>query len=104
MLLYFAQLYFLEPRTNHAVLAVGYGNDNGTSFWLLKNSWGHLWGDNGYITIASTRDVCGVTSGSLIAVKKSKDIVEFPFKRLKKIEWKEKQDFRTKEMEPLPFR
>lgn len=41
---------------NHGVLAVGW-TDNGD--WIIKNSWGTSWGQQGYITI-KTGDTCGV--------------------------------------------
>ncbi|WZZ39792.1 hypothetical protein YC2023_036051 [Brassica napus] len=37
---------------NHAATIVGYGtSQDGTKYWLAKNSWGETWGENGYIRI-----------------------------------------------------
>ncbi|XP_072966889.1 senescence-specific cysteine protease SAG39-like [Typha angustifolia] len=50
---------------NHGVTVVGYGIDSErTKYWIVKNSWGKGWGDNGYILmqkdIAAPEGLCGI--------------------------------------------
>ena len=45
----------------HAVTVVGYGvEQDGTSYWLLKNSWGETWGEGGYMKLERGTGACGV--------------------------------------------
>jgi|Transcript_28112 cathepsin L len=54
-----------DTVVNHAVLAVGYGHDSssGKDYWLVRNSWGGSWGENGYLRIErhmQDRAYCGI--------------------------------------------
>jgi cathepsin L len=47
---------------NHVVVLVGYGTDETLGdFWLIRNSWGTGYGENGYIRLARESEVvCGI--------------------------------------------
>jgi len=48
---------------DHAMLVVGYGTDaSAGGYWIVKNSWGSGWGENGYIRLCRSKaDECGVS-------------------------------------------
>ncbi|MCQ2819728.1 MAG: C1 family peptidase [archaeon] len=54
---------FLCPATiDHAVTIVGYGSEWGVPYWLIKNSWGTDWGEDGYFRIRAGSGTCGINT------------------------------------------
>ena len=54
---------------NHGVAVVGYGTEDGKDYWLVKNSWGSDWGEEGYIKMARNKNNnCGIAIDACYAV------------------------------------
>ncbi|NWI51632.1 CATL2 protein, partial [Calyptomena viridis] len=58
---------FGGQSVNHAMLAVGYGTarmgGHNSSYWILKNSWAEMWGEQGYMfLLKDAGNQCGVAN------------------------------------------
>jgi len=49
-------------KIDHAVLAVGYGYDGDQGYFIVRNSWNTVWGDEGYVKLAMSEGAgtCGM--------------------------------------------
>ena len=69
------QLYtsgiYNEPRCSpanldHGVGCVGYGAEDGVKYWIVRNSWGTVWGEAGYIRMIWKANQCGIASSACV--------------------------------------
>merc|ERR1712107_66740 len=62
-------------KLDHGILAVGYGTESGTDYWLIKNSWGEVWGQKGFGKLErgkGSAGECGILQGATYPVVSGK--------------------------------
>lgn len=47
-------------NVDHSILLVGYGEENGTKYWIGMNTWGNQWGENGFFRILRGENDCNI--------------------------------------------
>ncbi|KAL9232043.1 hypothetical protein vseg_007191 [Gypsophila vaccaria] len=54
---------------DHAVAVIGYGvTQDGDPYWLIKNSWGESWGEEGYMKLFKDENLCPITLNCMIPI------------------------------------
>ncbi|CAH1260857.1 unnamed protein product [Diabrotica balteata] len=59
-----------DLQNGHAVRVLGWGEENGTPYWLVANSWNTLWGDKGLFKIILGKNEGGFEDSMVAALPK----------------------------------
>lgn len=57
-----------DNSLNHGITVVGYGERDGDLYWIVKNSWGEAWGEDGYILLSANDNNCFLTDEAYFVV------------------------------------
>jgi cathepsin B len=63
---YKAGFFIFDPMLGgHAIKILGWGEENGTKYWLVANSWNEDWGDHGFFKIERGTDQCQIENAMI---------------------------------------
>jgi len=71
---------------NHDISVVGYGEEKGEKYWVIRNSWGTYWGEQGFFRLARGTNNLGIEvegTCSWAAPKDTWSDIVFPTKEYK---------------------
>ena len=63
---YKKHIWEIEPEGGHAIKIIGWGTENSNDYWLIANSWGETWGDEGYFKILRGTNECGIEDNAYV--------------------------------------
>ena len=75
--IYFPKENGFKFEGNHMVKIIGWGSEMTGSYWIIENSWGSDWGENGYAKILSGRSELGLDQIALAPVPTTMLMPEF---------------------------
>ena len=59
---------------NHCVHLVGFDTSGSEPYWIVKNSWGEKFGEDGYFRLVYGKNACGITNeATVVHVDKADD-------------------------------
>ena len=63
-----------DTDLDHSISVVGYGTDeaSGKDYWIMRNSWGSYWGDNGHARVVRGKNSLGIESNCQFAIPANK--------------------------------
>jgi len=60
--------WMCPPNLDHGVSFVGFGTAGSQKYWVIRNSWGSSWGEQGYYRIVRGTGACGLNTAATTAL------------------------------------